>query len=94
MENLELKKKKVSFSQYSMWMKCPYSWRLNYLEGKRIYDASLNIFFGCNLFSRFQVFFQKNSAILAMLLVVIIYLFKLSTNITKHKISMKTTIGR
>jgi len=39
MELQEIKKKKVSFSQYSMWMKCPYSWKLNYLEGKRIYDA-------------------------------------------------------
>ncbi len=29
MELQEIKKKKVSFSQYSMWMKCPYSWKTN-----------------------------------------------------------------
>ncbi len=58
MENQEIKKKKVSFSQYSMWMKCPYSWKLNYLEGKRIYDASLNIFFGTAIHHSIQTFLQ------------------------------------
>ena len=59
MELQEIKKKRVSFSQYSMWMKCPYSWKLNYLEGKRIYDASLNIFFGTAIHHSVQTFLQS-----------------------------------
>mgnify|MGYP003345336236 CR=1 FL=1 len=58
MEEVEIKKKKVSFSQYSMWMKCPYSWKLNYMDGKRIYDASLNIFFGTAIHHSVQTFLQ------------------------------------
>jgi len=45
-DEIQKDKKRVSFSQYSMWLKCPYSWKLNYLEGKRIYEASLNMCFG------------------------------------------------
>ena len=59
MELQEIKKKRVSFSQYSMWMKCPFSWKLNYLEGKRIYDASLNIFFGTAMHHSVQTFLQS-----------------------------------
>lgn len=59
MDVQEIKKKRVSFSQYSMWMKCPYSWKLNYLEGKRIYDASLNIFFGTAIHHSVQTFLQS-----------------------------------
>ena len=58
MDDVEIKKKKVSFSQYSMWMKCPYSWKLNYMDGKRIYDASLNIFFGTAIHHSVQTFLQ------------------------------------
>ena len=42
----EKKKKRVSFSQYSGWFKCPHSWYLNYLKGLRVYEASLNTCFG------------------------------------------------
>ena len=59
MELQEIKKKRVSFSQYSMWMKCPFSWKLNYLEGKRMYDASLNIFFGTAMHHVLQTFLQS-----------------------------------
>ena len=52
------KKKKVSFSQYSMWLKCPYSWKLNYLEGKRKTDLNMNIFFGTAIHHAIQVFLE------------------------------------
>jgi len=54
----EIKKKKVSFSQYSMYMKCPYSWKLNYLEGKRIFDATLNTCFGTAIHDAIQTFIK------------------------------------
>ena len=57
-ETKETKKKRVSFSQYSMWMKCPYSWKLNYLEGKREFDASLNTCFGTAIHHVLQTFLQ------------------------------------
>jgi hypothetical protein len=55
----ETKNKKVSFSQYSMWSKCPYSWKLNYLEGKRIYDASINTCFGTAIHFVLQTYIEK-----------------------------------
>lgn len=54
----ELKKKKVSFSQFAMWMKCPYSWKLNYLEGKRIFDANLNTCFGTAIHDTLQFYIK------------------------------------
>jgi len=51
-------KKKVSYSQYSMWSKCPYSWKLNYLEGKRIYEASLNTCFGTAIHHALQEYIK------------------------------------
>lgn len=55
----EIKKKKVSFSQYSMWSKCPNSWKLNYLEGKRIFDATLNTCFGTAIHAALQTYIEK-----------------------------------
>lgn len=52
------KKKKVSFSQYSMWMKCPYSWRLNYLEGMRKTDLNMSIFFGTAMHHAIQSYIE------------------------------------
>ncbi len=54
-----IKKKRVSFSQFSMWMKCPYSWKLNYLEGKRIFDANLNTCFGTAIHDTIQTYIKK-----------------------------------
>ena len=46
MSEKNIEKKKVSFSQYSGWFKCPHSWYLNYLKGLREYESSLNTCFG------------------------------------------------
>lgn len=60
MSDIEQKdKKRVSFSQYSMWSKCPNCWKLNYLEGKRIYDASLNTAFGTAIHFVIQTYIEK-----------------------------------
>jgi hypothetical protein len=52
------KKKKVSFSQYAMWMKCPHSWYLNYAKGLRRKDANLSIFFGTAMHHALQTFIE------------------------------------
>lgn len=57
-ENSAPKKKKVSFSQYSMYMKCPYSWKLNYLEGMRKTELNMSIFFGTAMHHAIQTFLE------------------------------------
>jgi hypothetical protein len=54
----DFKKKKVSYSQYSMWMKCPYSWKLNYLEGKKKFSDSVNTCFGTAIHFVIQTYIQ------------------------------------
>lgn len=39
-------KKRISFSQYKMWRECNYRWKLNYVDGRRIYGASIHTIFG------------------------------------------------
>jgi hypothetical protein len=50
----EKNKKRVSFSQYSGWFKCPKSWYLNYLKGLRVYEATLNTCFGTAMHNTLQ----------------------------------------
>jgi hypothetical protein len=50
----EKNKKRVSFSQYSGWFKCPHSWYLNYLKGLRVYEANLNTCFGTAIHNTLQ----------------------------------------
>lgn len=52
------KKKKVSFSQYSMWLKCPHSWYLNYAKGMRKTEWNMNIFFGTAIHHAVQTFIE------------------------------------
>lgn len=53
------KKKKVSFTQYSMWQKCPYQFYNNYVLGKRIYDANLNTCFGTAIHYALQTYIER-----------------------------------
>lgn len=55
----ENKKKRVSFSQYAMYLRCPNAWKLNYLEGKRIFDANLNTCFGTAIHFTIQTYIEK-----------------------------------
>lgn len=52
------KKKKVSFSQYSMWYKCPHSWYLNYAKGLRKTDFNMSIFFGTAMHYALQTYLE------------------------------------
>lgn len=37
---------KISYSQYSTWAGCPWSWKLKYVDGHKIDDTSINTIFG------------------------------------------------
>ena len=58
LEHLEPKKKSitVSYSQYSMWLKCPQQWKLSYVDYLAPYKASLNTAFGDGVHHALQVF--------------------------------------
>ena len=34
--------KNISYSQYSMWKKCPKQWALQYREGHKVYNPSVH----------------------------------------------------
>jgi hypothetical protein len=40
---------KVSFSQFGMWATCPWQWKLNYVDGHRVYDQSIHTAFGSSM---------------------------------------------
>lgn len=39
-------KKRVSFSQYSMWAQCPWRWKLKYVDGNAAIEQSIHTIFG------------------------------------------------
>ena len=38
--------KNISYSQYSMWKKCPKQWALQYRDGHKVYTPSIHTVFG------------------------------------------------
>jgi hypothetical protein len=56
MEPKEIKKKRVSFSQYSTFLKCPHKWYLDYVKDLRERDDSLNTTFGTAIHHAFQTY--------------------------------------
>jgi hypothetical protein len=46
----------VSYSQYAMWLKCPFQWKLSYMDYLAPYEASLNTAFGDGIHHALQVF--------------------------------------
>ena len=55
-DEIKTNRKRVSYSQYSMYSKCPQQYYLNYIAGKRIYEASLNMCFGTAIHHAIQEF--------------------------------------
>lgn len=45
-QEIKYKAKTVSFSQYSMWLKCPMQWKLSYIDKLAPYEDSINTVFG------------------------------------------------
>lgn len=58
METEEKKKNKVSFSQYSTYLKCNYKWYLDYCLNLRKWDGSINTAFGTAIHETFQKYLE------------------------------------
>jgi len=54
----EIKKKKISYSQYSTWSSCSYRWFLDYALGLRKFDASINTCFGTAIHFAIQTYLK------------------------------------
>ena len=50
--------KNISYSQYTMWKKCPKQWALQYRDGHKIYKPSIHTVFGKALHEAFQHYIQ------------------------------------
>ena len=50
--------KNISYSQYSMWKKCPKQWALQYRDGHKVYTPSVHTVFGKALHEAFQHYIQ------------------------------------
>jgi len=58
MSDEEIKKNKVSFSQYSTFLKCPHKWYLDYVKNLRVFDANINTAFGTAIHETLQLYLQ------------------------------------
>lgn len=56
MDIQEIKKKRVSFSQYSTFLKCKHKWYLDYVKNLRIKDDSISTTFGTAIHHAFQTY--------------------------------------
>lgn len=50
--------KTVSYSQYSIWKKCPYQWYLAYAKGLQVYKSSIHTVFGTAMHEAFQEYLR------------------------------------
>jgi len=50
--------KNISYSQYTMWKKCPKQWALQYRDGQKKYSPSIHTVFGKALHEAFQHYIQ------------------------------------
>ena len=50
--------KNISYSQYTMWKKCPKQWALQYRDGHKVYTPSVHTVFGKALHEAFQHYIQ------------------------------------
>ena len=48
--------KRVSYSQYSQWDKCPYKWKLNYIDNLRQFTDSIHTMFGTSMHEVLQTY--------------------------------------
>ena len=48
--------KNISYSQFSMWSKCPYRWKLNYIDKLRTFSDSIHTIFGTSMHEVFQTY--------------------------------------
>jgi len=56
MELQEIKRNRVSFSQYSTYLKCPHKWYLDYIKNLKVREDNINTTFGTAIHHVFQTF--------------------------------------
>lgn len=56
MDDIEIKKNRVSYSQYSTYLKCAHKWELDYIKNLRIRDDSIHTTFGTSIHHAFQTY--------------------------------------
>jgi len=52
-------RKRVSYSQFSTWFKCPYSYKLAYIDGLSTYENNVHVAFGSAIHEAIQDFLTK-----------------------------------
>jgi hypothetical protein len=57
-EKVVKKGKTVSFSQYSMWLKCPMQWKLSYIDKLAPFESSINTTFGTAIHEAVQEYLR------------------------------------
>ena len=50
------KMKRISYSQYSQWVTCPYKWKLNYIDKLSEYTDSIHTLFGTSMHEVLQTY--------------------------------------
>lgn len=45
---------KVSYSQFSLYSQCPFRWKLDYAENRRVYEQTINTVFGTSFHNTMQ----------------------------------------
>lgn len=52
-------RKKISFSQYQTWLRCPYAWKLSYVDKLRKYENTIHSAFGSAIHEAIQMFVKE-----------------------------------
>jgi hypothetical protein len=52
--------RRVSYSQYSMYQKCPKQWELAYIKGLRTFSQSIHTLFGTAFHETLQNYLLRN----------------------------------
>ena len=50
--------KRVSFSQFSVYLQCPHKWKLDYIENRRTYQPSIHTVFGTAFHNTIQKYLE------------------------------------
>jgi hypothetical protein len=52
--------RKISYSQWSMYERCPLSWKLSYIDGLAPFQASIETVFGTAFPRNISIFLNRN----------------------------------
>ena len=47
---------KISYSQFAMWDKCPYAWKLNYVDKAETFKGNIYTLFGSAIHETIQAY--------------------------------------